>query len=146
MRYMLLLKGDPPEGSAPSEELIDAMLAYDEELSKAGVLLASEGLHSSARGARVVYSAGTRRVIDGPFTEAKELIAGFLLIQASSLDEAIEWAKRCPVDVALKQFADDPSVEAVIEVRQVAEIDEIPTATDEQRATERRLRERSGGG
>jgi hypothetical protein len=146
MRYMLLLKGDPPEGSPPSEELIDAMLEYDEELSKAGVLLASEGLHSSARGARVVYSAGTRRVIDGPFTEAKELIAGFLLIQASSLDEAIEWAKRCPVDVALKQFADDPSVEAVIEVRQVAEIDEIPTATDEQRATERRLRERSGGG
>ncbi len=145
MRYMLLLKGDPPEGSMPSEELIGAMLAYDEELANAGVLLASEGLHSSARGARVVYSAGKRTVIDGPFTEAKELIAGYLLIQAASLEEAIEWAKRCPVDVALKQFADDPSVEAVIEVRQVAEMDDIATATDEQRATERRVREAAEG-
>jgi hypothetical protein len=85
-------------------------------------------------------------VIDGPFTEAKELIAGYLLIQAASLEEAIERAKRCPVDVAQKQFADDPSVEAVIEVREVAEMDDIGTATDEQRATERRVREAAEGG
>src|SRR6266545_1201291 len=106
MRFMLLLKGDPPtdpQGNAtPPEKLIDAMQRYLEELAKAGVLLAAEGLQPSATGARVVYAKGERRVIDGPFTEAKELIAGFYLIQVKSKEEAIEWARRCPVDYAVQ--------------------------------------------
>jgi hypothetical protein len=142
MRFMLLLKGDPPSDpedraippGAPGE-LIDAMLRYNEELAKAGVLLAAEGLHPTVTGARVVYSNGTRRVIDGPFAEAKEVIAGFYIIQVRSRDEAIEWAKRCPVDVAVTG-----DQEAVIEIRQVAQLDELPTTKD-QRAADRRVRD-----
>jgi hypothetical protein len=145
MRFMLLLKGDPdvtdPTGAAsPPEELIGAMLRYNEELVKAGVLLAGEGLHPSATGSRVVYSAGKRTVIDGPFTEAKELVAGFYLIDVKSKEEAIEWAKRCPVE-----YAAQGDQEAVIEVRQVAEAEDLPTMTDEQRATEQRLRDQTPG-
>jgi hypothetical protein len=112
MRFMLLLKGDPPEGSSPDERLLGAMLKYNEDLVKA----------------------------DGPFTESKELIAGYLLIQVRSKEEAIEWASRCPVEYAAK-----PGQEAVVEVRQVAEMTELPTATDEQRAREQRIREQAGG-
>jgi hypothetical protein len=141
MRFMLLLKGDPQadqQGQAqPPAELIGAMLRYNEELVKAGVLLAAEGLHPSSNGARVVYKDGRRTVVDGPFTEAKELVAGFYLIQAKSMEEAIEWAKRCPVE-----YANPPAgEEAVIEVRLVGEIDDLTEATEEQRATERRIRE-----
>jgi hypothetical protein len=139
---MILLKGDPAPGEMPDPELVTAMIKYNEELAKAGVLLGAEGLLDSSYGARVVYSAGQRRVVDGPFTEAKELVAGFLLIQAKSLEEAIEWAKRCPVDVAVK----DRDVEAVVEVRQVGEVDEIPTMTEEHRAADRRLRDQISGG
>ncbi len=144
MRFMLLLKGDPPtdpQGNAtPPEKLIDAMQRYLEELAKAGVLLAAEGLQPSATGARVVYAKGERRVIDGPFTEAKELIAGFYLIQVKSKEEAIEWARRCPVDYAVQG-----DQEAVVEVRQVADMADLPTATDEQRATDQRLRDQLSG-
>src|SRR5207249_6805710 len=83
-------------GVMPSEELLTEMGKYNEELVKAGVMLAGEGLHPSAKGARVRFSGRKRTVIDGPFTEAKELIAGYWLIQVKSLDEAIEWVKRCP--------------------------------------------------
>jgi hypothetical protein len=145
MRFMLLLKGEPPEGQSPDEELIGAMMKYDEELAKAGVLLASEGLHPSVTGARVVYSGGKRTVIDGPFAEAKELVAGFYLIQVKSKEEAIEWAKRCPVEYAVKQFADRDDAEAVIEIRQVAGIEDLPAATDEQRAADQRLRDQVPG-
>jgi hypothetical protein len=141
VRYMLLLKGDPQPGENPSEELIGAMLRYNEELVKAGVLLAGEGLHDSSKGARVVYSGGERTVIDGPFAESKELVAGFLLIQVSSKEEAIEWAKRCPVDVAVR----GTDREAVVEVRQVAEVEDMPTFTEEQRATERSVRDQLPG-
>jgi hypothetical protein len=150
MRFMLLLKGDPqvdadpsqgpaatPDGQAlPPHELIDAMIGYQEDLAKAGVLLAAEGLHPSVTGARVVYRSGNRTVIDGPFTEAKELVAGYYLIQVASREEAIEWAKRVPV-----QYAVSGDQEAVVEVRQVAEMDDLPTATAEHRAAEQRLRE-----
>jgi hypothetical protein len=155
MRFMLLLKGDPqvdagpdggvsagPDGPMPPEELIGAMLKYNEELVKAGVLLAAEGLYDSSRGARVVYKAGRKSVIDGPFAEAKELVAGFYIIQVSSMEEAIEWAKRCPVEVAVQ----GKDMEAVVEVRQVHEMDDLTTATDEQREVAQRLRDEVAGG
>jgi hypothetical protein len=136
MRFMLLLKGDPPGEAMPDERLIDAMLQYNDELAKAGVLLAAEGLYSSTSGARVHYLDGKRTVIDGPFTEAKELVAGYLLIQVQSKEEAIEWASRCPVEYAVP-----PGMEAIVEVRQVAEMADLPTATEEQRAREQSRRE-----
>jgi hypothetical protein len=154
MRFMLLLKGDPqvdagpdggvpagPDGPMPPAELISAMLKYNEDLVKAGVMLAGEGLHDSSHGARVVYKAGRKSVIDGPFAEAKELVAGFYIIQVSSREEAIEWAKRCPVEVAVQ----GTDMEAVIEVRQITEMDDLTTATDEQRVTAQRLRDQVTG-
>jgi hypothetical protein len=98
MRFMVLVKAnaDTEAGVMPSEELLTAMGQYNEELVKAGVMLAGEGLHPSARGARVRFDGDTRTVIDGPFAEAKELIAGFWIFQVKSLEEAIEWVKRCP--------------------------------------------------
>jgi hypothetical protein len=128
MRFMLLLKGDPAPGEMPSAELVEAMMAYNEELAKAGVMLAGEGLHDSSKGARVVYSSGRKTVIDGPFTEATELIAGYLLIDVRSREEAIEWARRCPVEVAVA----GTDREAIVEVRQVAEVEEIPTVAEVQ--------------
>jgi hypothetical protein len=146
MRFMLLLKGDPQpaEGTvlaAPPEELIGAMLRYSEELTKAGVLLAAEGLDPSASGSRIVYKSGRKTVVDGPFAEAKELVAGFYLIQVKSREEAIEWAKRCPVEMAVT----GTEAEAVVEVRRVADADEIPTITDELIAKEQELRARREG-
>ena len=113
---MLLKANDQSEaGVMPSRELLAAMGAYNNELIKAGVLLAGDGLRASSRGARVRFSSGGKTtVIDGPFTETKELIAGYWLIQAKSLDEAVEWARRCPSPMG-------DGVEAVIEVRQVFE-------------------------
>jgi hypothetical protein len=141
MRFMVLLLGDPV-GELPSEELVDAMIKYNEELVKAGILLAAEGLYDSSRGARVVTAGGKKSVIDGPFTEAKELIAGFYLIQVRSKEEAIEWAKRCPVEVAIR----GTDREAVVEVREVASAEEIGSFTEEQVAADRRLREHLAGG
>ena len=149
MRFMLLLKGDPQvdategvaadatAGPLPPTELIGGMLKYLEELTKAGVLLAAEGLFDSSQGARVVYANGRKSVVDGPFAEAKELVAGFYIIQVSSKEEAIEWAKRCPVELAVQ----GTDMEAVVEVRQVAEFDDLPTATAEQQRAEQRLRD-----
>jgi hypothetical protein len=98
MRFMVMVKAneDTEAGVPPSEQLISEMGKYNDELAKAGVLLAAEGLQPTAKGARVTFSGGKRTVIDGPFTEAKELIAGFWLFQVKSKDEAIEWVKRCP--------------------------------------------------
>jgi hypothetical protein len=143
---MLLLKGDPQpaegtESAAPPEDLIGAMLRFSEELTKAGVLLAAEGLDPSANGSRVVYKSGRKTVVDGPFAEAKELIAGFYLIQVKSREEAIEWAKRCPVEKAVA----GTDLEAVVEVRRVADAEEIPTITDEQVAKEQELRAQREG-
>jgi hypothetical protein len=98
MRFMMLVKAneDSEAGVMPSDDVFTEMNRYNEELAKAGAMLAGEGLHPSSKGARITYSGSKRTVTDGPFTEAKELIAGFWLIQVKSPEEAIEWAKRIP--------------------------------------------------
>ena len=115
MRFMMMVKADrnTEAGVLPGEDLLAAMEKYNEELAKAGVLLAAEGLHPSSRGARVRFTDRGRTVVDGPFAEAKELVAGFWLIQAKSRDEAVEWARRCPNPT--------PGSEGEIEIRQVFE-------------------------
>jgi hypothetical protein len=117
MRFMLLVKADQntEAGVLPSKELVAAMGQFNEEMMKAGVLLAAEGLHPSSKGVRLQFSGGERTVIDGPFSGTKELVAGFWIIQVKSKAEAIEWASRVP-------FADDE----VIEVRQVFEVSDFP--------------------
>jgi hypothetical protein len=134
MRFMVIVKAnqDTEAGVMPSQELLTAMGTYNEELAKAGVLLAGEGLHPSAKGARVRFSGTTRTVIDGPFSETKELIAGFWLIQVKSKEEAIEWVKRCPNPL---------EGESEIEIRQVFEAEDFGEAfTPELREQEARLR------
>jgi hypothetical protein len=112
MRFMLLVKStkESEAGVVPDKEVFAAMATYNEDLAKAGVLLALEGLHPSSKGARVKFSGSKRTVVDGPFTETKELIAGFWLIEVKSREEAIEWVKRGPAPF---------KGEAEIEVRQV---------------------------
>ena len=112
MRFMLLVRStkESEAGVVPEKELFTAMAKYNEDLAKAGVLLALEGLHPSSKGARVKFSGSKQTVVDGPFTETKELIAGFWLIEVKSREEAIEWVKRCPAPF---------KGEAEIEVRQV---------------------------
>jgi hypothetical protein len=114
MRFMVIVKAtnDSEAGVMPSKELLTEMGKFNEELARAGVLLAGEGLHSSSKGARVKFSGTQRTVVDGPFAETKELIAGFWLWQCKSLDEAIQWVKRCP---------NPTNEEGVIEIRQVFE-------------------------
>jgi len=113
---MMMVKAsqDSEAGVLPSRELVAAMGKYNEELIKAGVMLAGEGLHASSKGARVSYSGERRSVTDGPFTETKELIAGYWLIQVSSKEEAIEWAKRVPFE------------DGEVEIRQVSEASDFP--------------------
>ena len=98
MRFMVMVKAtkDSEAGKMPSRELLEAMGKYNEELAKAGILLAGEGLQPSSKGARVRFSGSKRTVVDGPFTETKELVAGFWLWKVKSKEEAIEWVKRCP--------------------------------------------------
>ena len=135
MRFMLIVKAnaDTETGSMPSRELIEEMGRYNEELMKAGVLLAADGLHPSSRGARVLFSGDKRTVVDGPFAETKELIAGFWIIQVGSRDEAIEWVKRCP---------NPTGGESAIEIRQVFETEDFGEEfTPEARAAEARIRE-----
>ena len=137
MRVMILLKAneDTEAGVMPSEQLLTEMGAYNEELVKAGVMLAGEGLHPSSKGARVRLSESERSVTDGPFTEAKELIAGFWLWQVKSMDEAIEWVKRCP---------SPHEGDAEIEIRRVFEAEDFGDAlTPELREQEERLRAQS---
>ena len=135
MRFMILLKADQTTeaGALPDEKILAEMGKYNEELVKAGVLLAGEGLHPSSRGARVTFSGGKHTVIDGPFAETKELVAGFWLIQVKSKDEAIEWIKRAPFDGGTE-----------IEIRQVFEAADFgPALTPELREAEERLRSKS---
>ena len=134
MRFMVIVKAtkDSEAGVMPSEELLGAMMKYNEELVKAGIMLAGDGLHPSSKGARVRFSGDKRSVIDGPFAETKELIAGFWIWQVRSLDEAIEWVKRCPNPM---------EGESDIEIRQIFDIDDFgDAATPEIREQERRLR------
>ena len=136
MRVMVMVKAtkDSEAGKMPSEELLTEMGKFNEELVKAGMMLAGEGLHPSSKGVRVQFSAdGNRRtVVDGPFAETKELVAGYWLWQVRSMDEAIEWVKRCP---------DPMPEESEIEIRQVFEADDFgDELTPELREQDERLR------
>ena len=134
MRFMVMVKAtkDSENGVMPSKSLLEEMGKYNEELVKAGVLLAGEGLHPSSRGKRVRFSGKQRTVLDGPFAETKELVAGFWLIQVKSMEEAVEWVKRCP-----NPFDEDSE----IEIRQVFEAEDFGAEfTPELRAQEERLR------
>jgi len=128
MRFMMIVKGtsDSEAGVKPSKELLDAMLRYNEELAKAGVLLAADGLQSSSSGIRISYPepGGKAKVVDGPFTEAKEIIAGYTLIEVNSREEAIEWALRMP----------DPhgGGQGEIELRQIFEPEELSSDKEAQ--------------
>jgi hypothetical protein len=138
MRFMILVKATKQSeaGVLPDEKLLTEMGKYNEELSNAGVLLAGEGLQPSSKGARVRFSGNKRTVIDGPFAETKELIAGFWLWKVKSKEEAIEWVKRCP-----NPF---PGTESEIEIRQVFEADDFGAEfTPELREQEERLRAQS---
>jgi hypothetical protein len=116
MRFMVLVPGSPESeaGEMPGTEMLEAMTKYNEELVKAGVMLAGDGLHPTSRGARVRFDGGERTVIDGPFTEAKEIVAGYWIWEVASRDEAIEWLKRAPFDGGVE-----------IELRQVFELDDF---------------------
>jgi hypothetical protein len=134
MRVMVIVKAtaESEAGVMPDEKLLSEMMAYNEELVKAGVMLAGEGLHPSSRGKRVRFSGAHRTVIDGPFAETKELIAGFWLWKVNSMEEAVEWVKKCP----------NPSgAEGDLEIRQIFEADDFGADfTPELREKEARLR------
>jgi hypothetical protein len=121
MRVMLMIKGDPEPGAAPSEELLTAMGRYNDELEKAGVLVDLAGLLPSAAGGRVQFSGGSRTVIKGPFDESKKLIAGYWILQVKSMDDATEWAKRAPFEALSRIYPGEYGAEGEIEIRQVFE-------------------------
>ena len=134
MRVMVLVKAneDSEAGVLPSTELLAEMGAYNEELVKAGIMLDGEGLHPSSKGIRIQFSGDQRNVVDGPFTETKELVAGYWIWQVRDMDEAIEWAKRCP---------NPTGVEGVLELRPVFEAEDFGDSfTPELREQEERLR------
>jgi hypothetical protein len=138
MRFMIIIKASQASeaGVMPSQELLTAMGNYNEELVKAGIMLAGEGLHPSSKGARIKFSGEKRTVIDGPFIETKELIAGFWLWKVKSREEAIEWVKRCPNPM--------PGTEAEIEIRQVFEAEDFGAEfTPELREQEERVWEQA---
>jgi hypothetical protein len=133
MRFMVIVKAtkDSEAGVMPSEQTLAAMTQFNEELANAGMLLAGEGLHPSSRGARISWAGGLPSVTDGPFAETKELIAGFWIIQASSMEEAIEWMKRCPGEA-----------DSELEIRQVFEAADFGEAfTPELQEREQRIRD-----
>ncbi|UPK74298.1 YciI family protein [Nocardioidaceae bacterium SCSIO 66511] len=136
MRVMVMIKGSgADEGKiTPTPEMFEEMGAYNEELVKAGIMLDGSGLLPSSNGAKVVFEGGTTSVVDGPFAEAKEVIAGYWIWQVSSLEEAVEWVKKCP---------NDPNLgDAILEVRQIAEVEDFGDAyTDDVRAHEEKLAE-----
>jgi len=134
MRVMVLVKSndDTEAGIPPSTELLNEMGEYNEELVKAGIMLDGEGLHPSSEGARIVFSGDARRVVDGPFAETKELVAGYWVWQVRDMDEALEWAKRCP---------NPTGTESVLELRPVFELDDFgDQVTPEVRERDERLR------
>ena len=139
MRFMILVKADKntEAGVLPDEKLLTEMGKYNEELAKAGVMQAGEGLQPSSKGARVKFSGAKRTVIDGPFPEAKDLVAGFWIFQVKSKAEAIDWVKRCP---------NPTGDESEIEIRQIFEAEDFGAAlTPELREAEERLRAQVGG-
>ena len=138
MRFMVMVKAneDTEAGVMPSEQELAAMGAFNEQLVQAGIMLAGDGLHPSSRGARVHFSGDKRTVVDGPFTEAKELIAGYWIIEVKSLEEAIEWVKRVP---------NPTGAESQIEIRQVFEAEDFGMS-DELLEQNLRLREQAAAG
>jgi hypothetical protein len=137
MRFMVIVKADKDSeaGVMPSEKLLTEMTAYNEQLAKAGVMIAGEGLHPSSKGAKVRFSGTKRTVIDGPFTETKELIAGFWILQVKSKEECIEWVKRCPNPMG---------GESEIEIRQVHEAEDFGAEyTPELRERDARIAEQN---
>jgi len=140
MRFMIMVKAneDTEAGVMPTDEELAAMGAFNEQLVQAGILLAGDGLHPSSRGARVHFSGDKRTVVDGPFTEAKELIAGYWMIDVKSLDEAVEWVKRIP--------SPDEGEEAIVEIRPVYEAEDFGDAlTPELRDREAAMRAQTEG-
>ena len=138
MRFVIIRKADPDTeaGAMPTRELVTAMMKYNAEMVNAGVMTGGDGLKPSARGARISFSRGRPTVTDGPFAEAKELVAGFTLINAASLEEAIEWAKRWPVE--------DGNGNVQLEIRELYEADDFGDEfTDEIRQQEELLRSRT---
>ena len=138
MRFMVMVKAsaDSEAGVMPSQELITEMTRFNEELVKAGVMLAGDGLHPSSRGARVKFSGDKRTIVDGPFAETKELIAGYWILQCKSLDEVKEWMKRCP---------NPTGAEGEIEIRQIFDPEDFGEAfTPELREREQRMAEQMG--
>jgi hypothetical protein len=134
MRFMIIVKAneDSEAGVLPDEKILSEMGKFNEELVKAGVMLEGEGLHPSSKGARVKFSGTKRTVVDGPFTETKELVAGFWIWQVRSMEEAIEWAKRCP---------NPTGADGELEIRQIFEADDFGAEfTPELREQEERLR------
>jgi hypothetical protein len=129
MRVMLMIKGDPEPGAAPSEELLTAMGSYNDELQKAGVLLDLAGLLPSAEGKRVKFSGGNRTVIDGPFAESKQLIAGYWILQVTSMDEAVEWAKRAPFEALSRIYPGEYGATGEIEIRRVFELEAVDASS-----------------
>jgi hypothetical protein len=127
MRFMVIVKGneDSEAGVIPSTAELEAMSKYNEELVKAGVMLAGDGLHPTSKGAKVRFKGDKRTVIDGPFSEAKEVVAGYWIFQCRSLEECIEWVKRCP--------GAKPDQESEIEIRQMVELSDFDTVTPEVR-------------
>jgi hypothetical protein len=140
MRVMVMVKatGNSEKGIMPSEKLLADMGAFNEQLVKAGIMLAGEGLKPSSTGKKIRWDGGTKKVIDGPFAETKELIAGFWIWQVKSMEEALEWAKRCPDPM--------PGEDAELEIRPVFEAEDFGEEfTPELRAQEERLREEIAG-
>jgi hypothetical protein len=135
MKVMVIVKGTPAdEGTTPTTELLEAMAAYNERLVKAGIMLDGAGLKPSAHGAKIVFQGGTTSVVDGPFTEAKEIIGGYWIWQVSSLEEAIEWARQCPTDPS--------GAYGVLEIRPYAEDEDFGEAlTPELKEREARMAE-----
>lgn len=136
MRFMVLVPASPESerGEMPSTELLEEMTKYNEELVKAGVMLAGDGLHPTSKGARIRFEGGERKVIDGPFTESKELVAGYWIWECASREEAIEWLKRAPFDGGTE-----------VELRPIFEEDDFGEAmTPEIRDAQARMREQTG--
>ena len=126
---MLMIKGDPEPGAAPSEELLTEMGRYNEELQQAGVLLDLAGLLPSAEGRRVRFADGDRTVIDGPFPESKALVAGYWILQVPSIDEAVAWAKRAPFEALARIYPGEYGATGEIEIRRVFEPESFDAST-----------------
>ena len=123
MQVMMMIKGDPQPGAAPSEELLAAMGSYNDQLKQAGVLVDLAGLLPSVAGRRVRFAEGKRAVVDGPFPESKQLVAGYWILQVPSMDEAVAWAERFPFEAFSRIYPGEYGAESEVEIRQVFELE-----------------------